>query len=291
MKNLFTSWKTVAIVAISIMTLSACKKENLKEKLGKQSQSQPVEASGYKYSSVVKIQGATTESGYLQMTVSSDDENYLKTYVTQLEKSTITFIEADLSKENEGGSNALIEGESEAGVSLNFDWSNFHFDLEKGKLYGVYLAAKGQGNSKSLVLLYSYNNVTSFTNSSGYAAVNVNSTQPGFQFGCLCTTQSKWKFTNIEGFNLYEKLMSKGDNLEIVTFSCNFTGCYYDNYGISPITYYGGNPVYYNPRFNYSGAVIPAASIVYNHIKTGTGINTYTNSVSEKATVTFYIAG
>lgn len=278
---------------LSFIALSACKKEKIIENIhDDQSQSQSLLQTDYKYSSIVKIQGEKPEDGYLNLTVSSNDEDYLKIYIAKLEKVKIIHKEANLLSDTKAEKpNSLIDNESDAGVSLYFDWSNFHSHFEKGKLYGIYLTPKDQGNTKSLVLLYSMNNVTSFSTTGSYAAVNVYSTQPPFQAGCLCNTQSKWSFTNADGFHLYEKTMSRYDNLEMRTFSCIFLDCYYENFALSPTTYYTEHRIYYRPRFNYSSPELPPYYADYNHIKSGAGKNSYTNVVSEKATVTFYIAG
>ncbi|MNJ84353.1 hypothetical protein D3C87_18040 [compost metagenome] len=294
MKNLFAFRKGLAIGMISIVALSACQKEKLPQEVSdKQTQNQSLPQTDYKYSSVVKIQGETVEDGYLNLTISSNDENYLKMYVAKLEQSKITLEEANLlSDGQEEKPDPFMDTESDAGVSLKFDWSNFEFDLEKGKLYGIYLMPKEQDNSKALVLYSSMSNVVSFSSAgNGFAAVNVNSTQPGFQFGCLCTTQSRWKFANHQGNDFYERLMSNGDNLEVRTFTCKFVACYFDGFGISSVPYFGANPTYYRPRFNYSSPELPENYMDYNDIKSGRGINTYTNQISEKATVTFYLAG
>lgn len=293
MRNQITLRKGFVVAVIALLALPACKKEDRKPEVMEQTLSE--QELNYKHSSTVKIYGETAKDGYLQLTVSSDDKEYLEEYTNALEQSMIKFELTDPSQEEKNKPEPLLTGESESKVFLSFDWSNYHFNFEKGKLYGIFFVSKNLENNKALVKLHTSNNVSGFTTTSGYAAVNVYSTLPSFNGGCLCTVKGRWRFTNSDGYFFYEKNLTYHDNLELRCFTSvslwtsnpnNLPE--HENISVSTILNVG--KVYYRPRLNYTSPDLPGDYVDYNFIRSGNGSDTYVGMPAE-ATVTYYIKG
>jgi uncharacterized protein (DUF4415 family) len=204
-KITFTSG--AALLAMSLMFFTSCKKEEITSKKPiTQSENQGVKMPDYKFSAVAKIPGENPENGFLSLKVSSDDEAFLKEYVAKLEQTKIVMAEVSTTQDDEV--KPLME-ESKAVVSLNFDWDNFSFEREKGKLYQVKIA--GSDQTKSLVYYTAYSNVGGFTSSWGYAAVNVYSQyrywEPA-EFRYYNSNNCNWKFHNTQSWFYTEQWFS-----------------------------------------------------------------------------------
>ncbi|WP_343747158.1 hypothetical protein [Fluviicola sp.] len=271
MKNQI-AWKGgVASLAISLIFLSACKKEEITTK---QSNSEPKEQAALTYSSVAKIYGERPEEGFLNLTVSSNDEAYLKEYVAKLEQTNIAFQEADPSQDAKP--NPVAESDSKSGVAFHFDWSNYHFNLQKGKIYALAFAKKS--DSKALVLFNSMANCINFSVSSGsFAAVNLYST---FKTGAT------W-YLNSASTGFYHRTLVYHDNLEVRTFTAPTSP---GTNGFGSFVY-NSTTVYYRPRINYSSPEMPTPYTDYGSITSGTGYATLTPDNIATANATFYVAG
>lgn len=273
----------IAIMAMSLTFFSSCKKEEITSK-------KPVSQSGnqnpakheYKFSSVAKIPGETPENGFLSLTVSSDDEAFLKKYVAKLEQTKILMEEVASTVENNENVHPLFDEQSNATVGLVFDWTNFSFNKEKGKLYAFRLLNKSQ--SKSLVYYNSLSNQSSFdiggpTVPGTVAAVNVYST-----YNNACT----WYFNNTVN-DFYSKGLNYHDNLELRCFQGGFSilfGPPPSGFGYFTIS---GITTFYRPRLNYSSPEMPTGYTDVDAINSGYG---YVSPLVEPgANLTFYIAG
>ncbi|MNK08347.1 hypothetical protein D3C87_262800 [compost metagenome] len=262
----------IACLAISILSLASCKKEEITSKKSVSSDQQ-TENHHYKFSKVVKIPGENPKNGFLSLKVSSDDEVFLKEYTSKLEQKTVVLREADPSEKFEPETS---ENASQSGVSLHFDWSHFNITQEKGKIYGVALA-NNNNDSKALTLLYSFSDCTSFTTAgAGYAAVNVyNKRSPG---------GSIWTFGNANVSDFYSRLMFYNDNFEIRTYTDSFdSGMGFNSFVVN------GTTVYFRPRYNYSSPEMPLGYADYNAIKSGYGLDSQFKTFPAKANVAFYL--
>ncbi len=273
MKNLTILKGSIALIAIS-MIFTSCKKEEITSKKSiLQSENHEVNLPSYKFSSVVKIYGENTEDGFLTLSVSSDDEIYLEQYVAKLKQAAISFKESDPS--NEGKLNPILEEKSESSVYLSFEWSNYHFNLEKGKIYGVFLTSKN--DSKALVYYNSFSNCSGFTSGNGFAAVNI--------YDTYTSHNSLWSLSNNANSLFYQKLLSYNDNLEVRTFTYTpVFGNIYSSFVLNGVT------VYYRPRLNYVSPEMPSFYTDYNSIGYGNGIDN-TNGNGAGSTLTVYKAG
>lgn len=260
----------VAFMAISLAFLSACKKEEITSKKAK---GEVTEQAALRYTSVAKIYGEHPEDGFLNLTVSSNDEVYLKEYVANLEQTMIAFREADPS--NESKPNPVSETGSKSGVALHFDWSNYHFHLQKGKIYGLAFAQKD--DSKALVLHSYVANCIRFSTTGSFAAVNLYST---------FATGATW-YLNSGNSGFYHRTLLYHDNVEVRTFTAPTSP---GTNGFGSLTY-NGTTVYYRPRINYSSPEMPSPYTDYGAITSGTGYATLTADNVATANTTFYIAG
>lgn len=267
----------IAVIAMSLTFLSSCKKEEITSKKTVSQSGNPNPAKHeYKFSSVAKIPGETPENGFLSVKVSSNDEDYLEQYISKLEKSKVTFVESDPSKPEEA---TPLSDDETGSVKLHFDWSHFNKNLEKGKLYALYMK---NTNEKSLIHFYTFSNISSFTTTSGYACVNILNTTP-WTTDCFCNPTVDWRFYNAANSKFCNQVMSSGSNFEIRTFSGYSSSTW--NFSI------GGTTVYYQPRYNYSGTLITGTLSDYNAIRKGDNYLVPSPHLEGKATATFYIAG
>lgn len=280
----------IAIMAMSLTFFSSCKKEEITSK-------KPVSQSGnqnpakheYKFSSVAKIPGETPENGFLSLTVSSDDEAFLKKYVAKLEQTKILMEEVASTVENNENVHPLFDEQSNATVGLVFDWTNFSFNKEKGKLYAFRLLNKSQ--SKSLVYYNSLSNQSSFdiggpTVPGTVAAVNVYSTY--YRNVGSNVNNCTWTFSNAVN-NFYSTPLSYHDNLELRCFQGGFSilfGPPPSGFGYFTIS---GITTFYRPRLNYSSPEMPTGYTDVDAISSGSGTSVLLTPAG--ANLTFYIAG
>lgn len=286
MKNQITFKGGLALMAMSLIFLSSCKKEEItsKKAIG-QSENQEVKKHEYKFSAVAKIPGEKPENGFLLLTVSSDDEAFMKKYVSTLEQTKIFMEEVTSTEENKENVHPLFDEQSNATVGLVFDWTNYSFEREKGKLYAFRLLKRSQ--SKSLTYYYSLSNQSSFNIGGTVAAVVLYNTYYR-NFGSN-VNNSTWYLENGAG-NFYSKQLSYHDNLEVRCFQGNdpiFSNPYpgFASFVIS------GVRTYYRPRLNYSSPEMPIGYIDTDAITEGSGYTVDAPLSVASATLTFYIAG
>ncbi|WP_343747157.1 hypothetical protein [Fluviicola sp.] len=289
MKKHIYSLKGLAIAALTLISLSACKKDEITTKATSHSGSQTATMPNYKFSAVAEIPGEKAENGFLSVKVSSDDEAYLKKYVAKLEQTKIVMTEVSSTEQDEKDVKPLLEEESTSSVTLDFNWDHFSFDREKGKMYQVQIASADQ--SKSLVYYTAYSNVSGFTSSWGYAAVNVYSTYrywEAAEFRYYNSNNCKWYFNNTQSY-FYNQIMSYQDNLELRIFqnASNNTTPTYTGFQYFTIN---GIVSYYRPRTNYVSPEMPAGYIDVTAVTAAFGISNYDSS-STPANLTLYIAG
>lgn len=273
MKNQITFKGGLALMAMSLIFLSSCKKEEITHKKAiSQSENQEVKMPDYKFSAVAKIPGENAKNGFLSVKVSSDNEADLKEYVSKLEKTKVVFVESDPNKPEEVS--PLFDDASP--VNLHFDWTHFNKNLEKGKVYAMYMQS---ADEKSLINVSTFSNVTSFTTTSGYACVNLYCTT-SVAANCLCRPIINWAFYNQSGISFYNDWLVYSDNLELRTF----VGSSLESLWRFDV---GSTTIFYQPRLNFSGRLITGTLTDYN------GIFAAANNqpAQGKATATFYIAG
>lgn len=290
MKKQISLLKGIAFSVLVATSLTACKKEKISQKPNDQTENQAASIPLYKFSAVAKIPGENPENGFLSIKVSSDDEAYLKKYVAKLEETKIKMTEVKSTEEDEKNVKPLFgEEDSKAAVALDFNWDNFSFNREKGKVYQVRIASADQ--SKSLVYYTAYSNVTSFTSSWGYAAVNVYSIYrywEAAEFRYYNSNNCKWFFNNTQNY-FYNQIMSYHDNLELRIFqnASNNTSPTYTGFQYFTIN---GIVSYYRPRTNYVSPDMPAGYIDVTAITAAHGVSNYNGSATP-ADITLYIAG
>lgn len=275
MKNLITLKGSIGIAILFLMVFTSCKKEKIISKKSTSLSESHKNPTSYNFTSVVKIYGDNPGNGFLSLTVSSNDDMYLKKYVKMLEQTAITFKERDPSSQEKP--NPILIEKSESDVFLSFDWSNYHPTLEKGKIYGVLLTVKN--DNKALVYYNSLTNCSGFSSTSGYAAVNVYTTYS------YLNHNSSWSFSNTAHSLFYQKLLSPSDNLEVRTFT--YTPVFGNIYSYFTLS---GTTVYYRPRINYVSPEMPSIYTDYNSIGYGQGLDN-SNGSTAGSTVTFYLAG
>lgn len=286
MKNQITFKGGLALIAMSLIFLSSCKKEEITSKTPvSQSGNQNPAKHEYKFSSVAKIPGENPENGFLSLTVSSDDEAFLKKYVAKLEQTKIVFTEVNSTAKDEKNVKPLFgEEESTSSVALDFNWNDFSFEREKGKIYELRLASTDQ--SKALVYYNAFNN-SQFNFGWCVAAVNVYNTfvRP---LGASNIDNCRWSFNNTVT-DFYIEPMSYHENLEIRCFQNSISNTTPTYSGFQSFTI-NGIVTYYRPRVNYVSPEMPTGYFDVNAIISGSGWSyqelTYTN-----AALTFYIAG
>lgn len=291
MKNQITFKGGLALMAMSLIFLSSCKKEEITKKPIGQSGNQAVEMPDYKYSAVAKIPGENPKNGFLSLKVSSNDEAYLKKYVAKLEQTKIVMAEvSSTAKDEENVKPLFSEEESKSGVDLDFNWSNFSFDREKGKMYQIKIASADQ--SKALVYYTAYSNVTGFTSSWGYAAVNVYSTyrywEPA-EFRYYNSNNCNWKFHNTQSWFYTESAFSYHANLELRCFQASVSPIPSNYYSFGNFTI-NGYTTFYRPRVNYVSPDMPSGYVDVTAITAALGTSNYDGS-STPADLTLYIAG
>lgn len=259
----------IALMAMSLIVLSSCKKEETTSK-------KPVEQSEhfepkpheYKFSTVVQIPGEKAENGFLSLKVSSDEKKSMDEYIAKLEQCKVIFKEADLSSEEKP--TALFETKS--AVSLDFDWNNYHSTQPKGRLYECFLTSKDP--SKALTLQYTWT-ISSFTSTSPFACINIYITN---------TLWNTFLYLGSGSSNFFETIRTTNDNLEVRTFITTAT----PGTGFGNFTYNGTN-VYYRPRLNYSSPELPSPYTDFGAITSGAWYSTF-NFNLVNSNVRLYIA-
>ncbi|WP_341907098.1 hypothetical protein [Fluviicola taffensis] len=282
----------VACLAMSLMFFTSCKKEEITSKKSvTSSENQGMEMPDYKFSAVAKIPGENPENGFLNLKVSSNDEEYLKKYIAKLEQTKIVMTEVNSAEEDQKNVKPLFgEEESTSSVALDFNWDSFSFNRQKGKMYQIRIASTDQ--SKSLVYYTAYSNVHQFNSSWGYAAVNAYCVYRYWDLSCLCyknMNNSKWYFSNGQSY-FYNQTMSYHDNLEMRIFqnSSNNTSPTYTNF---PYFTINGIVTYYRPRTNYTGPDMPAGYMDVTAITSAYGSSLLDPFMPSYANLTLYIAG
>lgn len=281
----------IACLAISLTFLSSCKKEAI---TSKQSSTESGNHAGanqsFKYSAVAKVPGENPENGFLLLKVSSDDETFMKKYVAKLEQTKIVMQEANSTSQDEKDMKPLFdEKESASPVGIDFNWENFKFNREKGKLYKV--CAQSTDASKSLVY---YTAFTASQFNSGWTWATVNVYNTFYRNLASNVNNCTWYFNNTVNY-FYNKQMSYHDNLEIRCFqnsTDNSTVTIWNDLGFPYFTI-NGISTYYSARFNYQSPPMPTPSsrwVDVNAIYSGYG---YSNAILDytPAQLTFYIAG
>ncbi len=277
MKNQITFKGGLALMAMSLIFLASCKKDEITKKPIGQSQNQEVKMPDYKFSAVAKIPGENPENGYLSLKVSSNDEAFMKKYVAKLEQTKIVMAEVNSTKMDEKDVKPLFsEKESQSAVALDFNWENFSFKREKGKMYQIRMASADQ--SKALVYYTAFNGAQFNFISWTVAAVNVYSL---YNSGCT------WYFNNTIN-DFYSRGLNYHDNLEVRCFQGSspiFSNPYPDfaSFVINNIR------THYRPRFNYSSPEMPSGYTDVNAIIKGNGY--VAPLIEPTAALTFYLAG
>ncbi|MNU88918.1 hypothetical protein D3C71_787460 [compost metagenome] len=187
--------------------------------------------------------------------------------------------------EKEENIRPLVEEDSNATVGLSFDWKNFSFKREKGKLYEFKVA--DQTPSKSLVYYYGLSNVSQFNIGGTVAYVNVYSTYKYWDLSCLCYKRSnncKWTFNNSQS-NFFSETMTYENNLEVRTFRMGGIFSSFPSFTV------GGYTTYYSARTNDVGPALTDGYTDYDAISSGFGSSLVDPFMPSGATLTFYIAG
>ncbi len=277
MKNQITFKGGIALMAMSLIFLASCKKEEITKKPIGQSENQTSGKIDYKFSAIAKIPGENPENGYLSLKVSSNDEAFMRKYVAKLEQTKVVLAEVNSTKMDEKDVKPLFsEKESQVGVGLDFNWEHFSFKRAKGKLYQLRMVSADQ--SKALVYYNAFNNSQFNFVTYTVAAVNVYSIYNG---GCT------WYFNNTVN-DFYSKGLSYHDNLEIRCFqgSSPIVSDPYPNFASFVIN---GIRTHYRPRFNYSSPEMPSGYTDVNAIIKGNGY--VAPFIEPVAALTFYLAG
>lgn len=258
-KITFTSG--LALMAMSLLFFTACKKEEITSKKSITQSKNPKEnPHEYQFSAVANIPGENPEDGFLSLKVSSDDQKSLDEYLSKLQHCKILLQESDPSSKVE--TTPLIQ--SKEAISLDFDWSNYHTALPKGKLYECLLASNDE--SKALILYYSWS-ISSFTSTDPFACINIYITN---------TLWNTFLYLGSGSNIFFETIRSTNDNLEVRTFTTSAT----PGTGFGNFTYNGTN-VYYRPRLNYSSPELPTPYTDFGSITSGAWHNTFNfNSVN-----------
>lgn len=272
-------------MTISMLILSSCKKEEItSKKANGKTENQQFKPHKAKFSAVAQIPGEHPEDGFLSLKVSSDDEAFLKKYITKLEQTKIVMEEVASTEEDRENIHPLFEEESNATVGLVFDWANYHFKKEKGKLYAFQLMDKSQ--SKSLTLYYSLSNQHSFNIGGTVAAVVIYNTF--YRNIGSNVNNSTWQINNAAS-PFYTKELSYHDNLEVRCFQ-GYDPWYPDAYPGFPSFVINGIRTHYRPRLNYSSPEMPAGYTDTDAITEGYGSTVDPRSPAS-ATLKFFIAG
>jgi hypothetical protein len=280
----------VAVMAMSLTFLSSCKKEEItSKKTVSQSGNQNPAKHEYKFSSVAKIPGETPENGFLLLKVSSNDEAFMKKYVAKLEQTKIVMEETQSTKEKEENIHPLME-ESNIPVNLAFDWTNFSFTREKGKLYAVRII--NQKQSKALVYYLALNG-SYFDYGWGFATVNVYNT---YNYNNQTYNNATWYFHNgsnhAQTASFFNKVMSYHDNLEVRCFQHQDYNTYpYWDYSYFKYFNINGIYTYYRPRVNYVSPEMPVGFMDVNAITHANGASNTNPFMPASAAITLYIAG
>lgn len=167
--------KAIFLMGLVFFAVS-CKKTVIKQSnqqtSSEETSKEGVKEEDMKFSKVVTLKAGDFGSGSVNLTVKSNEEEYLETYCRQFENTTLNMVPQDKDKDIEER-NSTNE-EPEGYISLDFDWTNYTFKTEDGVLYGVNVQKEDM--SKSIVLTSSFGNVWNVTSSIGFAAVNVYNT-------------------------------------------------------------------------------------------------------------------
>lgn len=249
----------IACMALSLMFLSSCKKEEItSNKPVTQSEKQEGKPHEFKFSDVAQIQGENPSDGFLSLKISSDDQKSLDEYIAKLKKCKLTFKEADPSSPSEEKLVSLIQ--SKAAVSMDFDWSNYHSNLPKGKVYECLLTSNDQ--TKALTLQYTWT-VSSFTSTSAFACINIYATD---------VYNTLWYLGNGTA-NFYSCSLAYHDNMEVRSLTTPTS----PGTGFGAVTYNGTN-AYYRPRLNYNSVELPATYTDFGVIRRAAGYSTFTGN-------------
>lgn len=267
----------------TIIFLGSCKKDIVSKKLDK-----PNLIVNSDYKRVVNLYAGENGQGYVKLTIVSENFNYLNKYCQKFENANINLIQINNTDEPRLSEEKF---DTLGYVKLHFDWTNFNFDLEKGKLYNLQIS---QANSeRELILTHTFTNVSEISSSgAGFAAINIYNTYQK-PWTCFCNQDvltSIWRTKHSSNY-FYNKAMDRYDNLEIRSFSKNYSGSV-------PADYYSlyinqqGNTVYGRPRFNYSSSGLPTDYTDVNTIIEAKGC-AYPNGFIgvTPATLKLYIAG
>lgn len=278
----------IACLALSTTFLSSCKKEEIKaNKPVIQTENQDPEIPQDKFSTTIKIPGESAENGFVMLKVTSDDEVYLNKYVAKLEQTKITMEEITSIESKQEDRNPMLEEESTSSVGLFFDFTDFKFDRQKGKMYDFKLQDKVQ--NKSTVFFYSLTNVHQFNIGGTVAVASIYSVYRYWDPSCLCYKNSnncKWTLSNPLGQFYTESPMSYHQNLDIRCFRMPNNG--YANF---PYFMMNGDKVYYRRGINYTGPSMPAGYIDTDAISSGFGSSLLDPFMPSYADLSFYIVG
>lgn len=286
MKNKTNLLKGFALALGTAVLLSGCKREEITPV---QTTGQQAKPSEFRYSAEAKIPGENPENGYVSIKVFSDDEAFLEKYVEKLEQSKIVLAETGSAGPDEKNKKPFFEeGESTAPVGLTFNWSNYSFNLEKGKLYQLRMTPAGQ--EKSLVYYTAYSNISWFNSDFGFAAINVYSTHRPWYLQCLCYYDDvTWNFSNGQYFT--QQYMEYHDNLEIRCFQNSFNNTS-PTYTGFPYFTINGIVTHYRTRKNYVSPEMPSGYLDVTAITAAQGYQSVVDPAFPAfADLTFYIAG
>jgi hypothetical protein len=279
----FTKNLVLAVTAVSAAFLFGCRKEAIQKPVPATPTENTAKPSVYTFKETVAVYADDASQGYVNMTISSDDKAFLADYVSMMQNRKLALVESESTQErNEEKYPEPLEDPSS--VAIHFDWSHYNFNTEKGKLYQVKFMPKDA--SKALVMFGSATpNVTSFTSTTGYAAVNIYNNYKYWFAGCLCTqtyNTAKWSLSN--GANsFFSENLSYADNMEVRAFISD-PGFNYESFMA------GTQQIYFRPRLNYVSPALPAAYSDVNRITGGGGYDKIKQRTAP-AILTFYIAG
>jgi len=274
--------KSLMVAALlSTALLFGCKKEIDEAS----SANIPTGAHVFRYKETIAVPAEELSQGYLKLTVSSDNEAFLKEYIENLKDRKLVLKEADPAADKENPPHIEANHDPTKVVSIHMDWSEYTFSTEKGKMYAIGFVPKD--GSKTLTLVNTLPSITSYSTTAGFGAVTVYNTHTYYYVGCLCmqsNNTASWSYSNSSGNIFYSSYMNRYDNLEVRMFTLPYVLNTFGNFTI------GGTRTYYRPRLNYTSPEMPYDYTDVNAIFSGTGSDPF-NGGSAEAQVRFYIAG
>lgn len=275
----------VMIAALAVASLTSCEKEISAASSKKQQPSNSASIT-YKFKETVQVYSDNREDGYVDLTVSSDNQAFLKDYTDKLRESKLVFVEESGIEEGSQSAGSVASNDPTEWVAIDMNWNNFDLKLEKGKNFKIGFVPKNQ--QKTLTLSHSVSGIIAWTSTMGYGAVTVYNTYSYWNFGKRTSQTATWSWSGTgSNNNFYLNLMDTDDNLEVRTFTSSDP--YWSGSGSGALTSNGFSG-YYRPRKNYISGSMPGIYEDRNMIVAGSGSKNNNPGEGAPANVTFHIA-